>query len=43
MNYGYIKSELDGSEAIFKPSESISLPEEYNYIKFLPNVLNQRK
>lgn len=43
MKYGYIKSELDGSEHIFKPSKSIELPSEYSYLKYLPSVLNQRK
>lgn len=43
MKYGYIKSELDGSEHIFKPSKSIELPSEYSYMKYLPKVLNQRK
>lgn len=43
MNYGFIKSDLDGSEHVFKPSKSISLPSEYSYLKYLPSVLNQRK
>ena len=34
MKYGYIKSELDGSEHIFKPSKSIELPSEYSYMKY---------
>ena len=41
MNYGFIKSELDGSEHVFKPSKSIELPSEYSYKKYLPKVLNQ--
>lgn len=41
VNYGFIKSELDGSEHVFKPSNSISLPSEYSYKKYLPKVLNQ--
>jgi hypothetical protein len=41
--YGFIKSELDGSEHVFKPSKSISLPSEYSYKNYLPKVLNQRK
>lgn len=43
MNYGFIQSEFDGSERIFKPSESIDIPTEYSYINFLPDVLNQGK
>ena len=39
MKYGYIKSELDGSEHIFKPSKSIELPSEYSYMKYLPRSL----
>lgn len=41
MNYGFIKSKIDGSEDIFKASESIELPSRYSYINYLPNVLNQ--
>lgn len=41
MTYGYIKSELDGSEHQFTSEQSIALPKEYSYMHYLPKVLDQ--
>ena len=41
INYGYVKSKLDGSENIFKPNTNLNIPEKYSYIKILPEVINQ--
>lgn len=40
INYGCIKSELDGSEKIFKPN-NLNIPNKYSYEKILPDVINQ--
>ena len=39
--YGFVASELDGSEHIFEAPESLALPEEYDYRNFLSTVLDQ--
>lgn len=41
MNYGYIKSKLDGTEHIFSAVKQFDIPEAYSYQKFIPRVLNQ--
>lgn len=41
MNYGYIQSKLDGTEAEFSVIQGLNIPEEYSYIPYLPKVLNQ--
>ena len=40
MRYGCIKSELDGTEKVYKEGNS-ELPPEYSYENFLPSVLDQ--
>lgn len=40
-NFGYIKSELDGTEERYKTSSVIELPKEYSYVNDLPPVMNQ--
>lgn len=41
MNYGFIKSKIDGTEKKFDVVEGLDVPEEYSYVKYLPKVLNQ--
>lgn len=41
VNFGFIKSEMDGTEHMFGAPESQRLPESYSYRMFLPRVLNQ--
>lgn len=41
MNYGYIKSKLDGTEAKFSVIPGLDIPKEYSYVPYLPKVLNQ--
>lgn len=42
MNFGYVPSVMDGSEWIFGvPMATLSLPKEYGYKRFLPNVIDQ--
>lgn len=41
VNFGYIKSELDGTENKFSMSKSLELPREFSYINDLPPVMNQ--
>ena len=42
MNFGFAKSELDGTELVFgMPAEHKHLPQTYSYKKFMPTILNQ--
>ena len=41
MNYGYIQSQLDGTEQAFISNESLPIPSKYSYINYLPPVINQ--
>ena len=41
MNYGFVPSEMDGTEVKFKKIKGFEIPEEYSYKKYLPSVLNQ--
>lgn len=41
-NFGFAKSELDGSEYIFDSENiSIPLPEEYSHMKYMTKIINQ--
>lgn len=41
MKYGFVQSKLDGSEKQFELVKSLNIPEEYSYVKQLPEVLDQ--
>ena len=43
INFGFIDSEIDGTEVILKSSDfnKLEIPNEYSYRKYLPDVLNQ--
>ena len=42
MNYGFVKSKIDGTEQKYQ-LENIRIPKEYSYKKYLPEVLDQGK
>lgn len=41
MKYGFIQSNLDGTEQKLQLDKNIKIPEEYSYMKNLPKVLDQ--
>ena len=42
LNFGFIKSEIDGSEHIFNyENTTMPLPEEYSYINYMTKIINQ--
>lgn len=41
MKYGFVQSNLDGTEQKLQLDRSIKIPEEYSYMKNLPKVLDQ--
>ena len=41
MNYGYVKSKLNGTEPEFSEVPGLKVPEEYSYIPYLPKIINQ--
>lgn len=41
MNYGFVKSKFDGTEKKFAVPKSMKIPNEFSYLKQLPEVLNQ--
>lgn len=41
MKYGFKASKIDGSELKFEEQNGLRVPNEYSYIKYLPDVLNQ--
>ena len=40
-NFGFSKTQFDGTEHIYEPSQSLPLPDEYSYMNNLPKVINQ--
>lgn len=40
-NFGYIKSELDGSEFEYESNKTLSIPDNYSYLGNLPKVIDQ--
>lgn len=41
MKYGFVQSNLDGTEQKLQLDRNIKIPEEYSYMKNLPKVLDQ--
>lgn len=41
MKYGFVQSNLDGTEQKLQLDKNIKIPEEYSYMKNLPKVLDQ--
>lgn len=39
--FGYIPSKMNGTEHVFKSEVSVGLPKRYNYMDFMPNVIDQ--
>jgi hypothetical protein len=40
MNYGYVKSKLNGTEPKFSEVPGLKVPEEYSYIPYLPKIID---
>lgn len=41
LNFGYIKTEFDGTEYLFEGMGTENIPDEYSYVKSLPEVMDQ--
>lgn len=40
-NFGFIPSQMDGTEWVFSSPSEMKLPKKYNYRPYLPNVIDQ--